>query len=190
MLNAEILRTAQSLFNDFGVEAVSMHQIAKTVGIGQGTLYRRYSNKGDLCRSLMKDKFDRFMEEIETYLERSKERPVEERLGKIITDLIVFTNRDMEWVRTMLSCARLEDTRDQLFEAPPFKFIRGTIRKLLAEAQDEGKLIPLDPEFTSCVLAASSLTPEMMFYLHESGYSSEEIAERLSQTFLAPLFIR
>ena len=47
-----ILKEAGALFEKFGVDAVSMHQIAKSAGIGQGTLYRRYSHKGELCMDM------------------------------------------------------------------------------------------------------------------------------------------
>jgi len=187
-LRSEILRTAQSLFNEFGVEAVSMHQIAKAVGIGQGTLYRRYANKGDLCMSLMRDKFDRFAREVEDYLAEHADVPVLERLASLVKRLIAFTSRDMEWVRTMISCGKPDESVGRFFDSPPFRFILDTIRKLLAEAQGQGKLIPLDAEFASCVLASSSLAPETIFYLRESGYSPDEISDRLTQTFLAPLF--
>ncbi|WP_237566266.1 TetR/AcrR family transcriptional regulator [Paenibacillus sp. EZ-K15] len=58
-LGQKILDTAQALFNKYGVEDVSMHQVAKTAGIGQGTLYRRYPSKSKICFTLMEAKIDR-----------------------------------------------------------------------------------------------------------------------------------
>ena len=52
-IGEEIEEIAFSLFQEFGVENVSMHKIAKTAGVGQGTLYRRYANKSDLCLSIL-----------------------------------------------------------------------------------------------------------------------------------------
>ena len=63
-----ILEVAQRLFAEHGVDAVSMHQIAMEAGIGQGTLYRRYRHKGELCVDLMHEQHEQFMEEIVTLL--------------------------------------------------------------------------------------------------------------------------
>src|SRR5215471_19498441 len=59
-----ILEVARRLFAQQGVEAVSMHQIALATGIGQGTLYRRYANKGELCMDLLCEQYEHCGEEI------------------------------------------------------------------------------------------------------------------------------
>lgn len=79
-ISASILQTTESLFSKYGVENVSMHQIAKTANVGQGTMYRRYTNKGDLCLDLMQDHFHAFKDETIKYLQVSKAKSVKERL--------------------------------------------------------------------------------------------------------------
>jgi AcrR family transcriptional regulator len=53
--HALILDTARTLFNQHGVESVSMSQVARDAGVGKGTLYRHFSNKTDLCYALLEE---------------------------------------------------------------------------------------------------------------------------------------
>lgn len=64
----EILVGARQLFDENGVAAVSMNQIAKTLGIGAGTLYRHYANKSALCMALVYDDLTDFVTSSREYL--------------------------------------------------------------------------------------------------------------------------
>jgi AcrR family transcriptional regulator len=48
-----LLETAQRLFNEQSVETITMSDIAKSAGVGKGTLYRHFSDKADLCHALL-----------------------------------------------------------------------------------------------------------------------------------------
>ncbi len=48
-----ILEAARALFATQGVDTTSMYEIARSAGVGQGTLYRRYAHKGELCGALL-----------------------------------------------------------------------------------------------------------------------------------------
>src|SRR5437763_2994221 len=85
-----ILEVARHLFAEQGVEAVSMHQIARTAGIGQGTLYRRYANKRELCLDLLREQYERFGEEITTLLAQASTTPVLERLESVLVTMVLF----------------------------------------------------------------------------------------------------
>ncbi|KOP65287.1 TetR family transcriptional regulator [Bacillus sp. FJAT-18019] len=188
-LGQKILDTAQALFDKYGVEDVSMHQVAKTAGIGQGTLYRRYPSKSKICFTLMEAKIDRFIEGLDVYLRESEEDLVAHRLRTVMTKVILHFNEDLEWLRVMLTSDRLEDTKNILCENPPFTYLRLQIQRLLELAAEREELMPLDPQFTS-VMLASLPRADIILYMRDMGYSAEQIAEEYCRSFVDPLFIQ
>lgn len=70
-----ILKAAQKLFNKYGVEQVSVNQIAIEAQVGSATLYRRYSNKSELCQDLIKDNVVTLFKDIDNYLEQNHTVP-------------------------------------------------------------------------------------------------------------------
>ena len=186
-ISLKILSTANALFIQHGVEDVSMHQVAQMAGIGQGTLYRRYPNKSKLCFAIMKSKFDFILTDIEEYLQEEKKRPVLERLFTLIEKIVTHTQEDMEWLMAATRSERLEETKENCFETPPFTYIVIKMKELLEEAYEDGQLIELDSEFASTMIA-SSFSPMLLLHLQDLGYSSTQIAEKYCHTFIAPLF--
>lgn len=60
----KILEVTQRLFAERGVENVTMTEIAEEAGVGKGTLYRRYTHKGQLCMALLESNATDFQNEI------------------------------------------------------------------------------------------------------------------------------
>ncbi|MED1467285.1 TetR/AcrR family transcriptional regulator [Bacillus salipaludis] len=85
-----ILDTASRLFKQFGVEQVSMNQIASEAQIGPGVLYRRYRNKGEICLDLIKDNVVLCFEDMEAYLKENQKEPPSKRLRGILSIFIRF----------------------------------------------------------------------------------------------------
>lgn len=71
----EIINCAKQLFAEQGVATVSMNQIAKTLGIGAGTLYRHYANKSMLCMALVYDDLTTFVADSRQYLDNNSAAP-------------------------------------------------------------------------------------------------------------------
>jgi len=83
-----ILEAARRLFAEQGIEAVSMRQIALAAGVGQGTLYRRYASKGDLCVDLLQERQERFIEDVYALLKAQAAAPALTRLGGVLALMV------------------------------------------------------------------------------------------------------
>ena len=187
-LGQKILNTAESLFHMHGVENVSMHQVARTAGIGQGTLYRRYANKGRLCFSLMEAQIDCFMEQLDLYLRESSHEPAGIRIRIVMMRIILHFNANLEWLRIILNSERLEDAKATLEDNAPFTYLRKQLKDLLEEGMEQGGIRPVDPEFAS-ILLGSLPRADIILYLRDKGYSAEEIAEQYCRCFIDPLLL-
>lgn len=60
-----IERKAHELFQTYGVTQVSMNQIANALGMGIGTLYRHFGDKGSLCYQITHTDFYLLIEDMQ-----------------------------------------------------------------------------------------------------------------------------
>ncbi|WP_028610956.1 TetR/AcrR family transcriptional regulator [Paenibacillus harenae] len=187
-LSKAILHTANHLFQEHGVESVSMHQIAKTVGIGQGTLYRRYSNKGDLCMDMLKENFGIFIQQIDDYLTANSHLPVYERLCGVIRQIISFIDKESKCLGVVQTHIKIDEKRSDFFQSPPYLYLHATLSGLLREAAGDSLVAAIDP----CYAAHSFISvhsPHTYRHMRETmGYSCEEIQDHFCNTFIDPLF--
>lgn len=177
-----VLEVAQRMFEEFGVEAVSMHQIAQAAGVGQGTLYRRYPHKGELCRDLLAETVQHFREETETYLAKSADAPALERLDCLLERYI-----DLMGTKTSLLAAIGDacwgQRRIEKFQSPGYQWAHGTIAGLLAEAVDREELRPIDPTFTADALLAAMSPDVYQFQCEVRGLTPEQILQNIRKIF-------
>lgn len=186
----DIIEKARQLFNEHGVEAVNMHQIAKKAGIGQGTLYRRFPNKGALCMSVLDSQFEQFKANMMRELTDKAAEPVVIRLSAFIQGLLFFSLELREYIRPILSAICTDDKNNQdWFQAEPYTFMHATISGLLEEAAAARQLRPQILPTIAASLLISSFSPELMAHFEEQGYSKEFISEQCRATFIEPLFL-
>ncbi|MFD0672536.1 TetR/AcrR family transcriptional regulator [Cohnella sp. GCM10027633] len=172
-----ILQTAQSLFDEHGVQSVSMHQIAKTAGIGQATLYRRYAHKGDLCNELLTDYSNRLLEKISAFLQANARLAPADRLGGIIGLWIEALEEKAEMIATMEARVNC-DPRGNFFHTEMYITLRDQISGLLGEML--GKRTPggtIDTTLTSHALICSMAPPGYFHLKQEMGYTVEQIKQ-------------
>ncbi|KGE18834.1 TetR/AcrR family transcriptional regulator [Paenibacillus wynnii] len=170
-----ILKVALELFEQHGVEQVSMNQIAKETGIGPATLYRRYSNKGELCLDLIKNSIDIFFVEIGAFLEEQQHAPADQRLKEILKIFIQFKENKAHLLKGV------EDSMSQnksLLASPLYDELHRLFISLYKEMHS-GNIV-----FKADMLLRAFTTDAYLFQREVRGLSPEEILEQLCATFL------
>ena len=187
-----ILEVARHLFAEQGADFVSMHQIAMAAGIGQGTLYRRYANKGELCMDLLREHHEQFVEEIAALFAAKETSPALERLDGVLANAVAF----LEEQGALLGPIAVTDVRDwqcdesdisrrfSLQHAPFYLWLHELLTELLAEAVERGELAPLDVPYTADAMLATLHPMFYRFQRQERGFSPERILQGLRHIYI------
>ncbi|KRF03131.1 hypothetical protein ASG89_23610 [Paenibacillus sp. Soil766] len=178
-----ILQTAKQLFHDYGVQSVSMHQIAKTAGIGQATLYRRYADKGDLCFDILQHYGNQFTNEIMIYLEEHKQAAPIDRLTGILDLWIDEIEEKAELIVAMSTKLEMncEDGRGNFFLSPVYHFIRNKLSELILESLGPKRDQQTEPDFAAHTIICS-ISPIGYFHIkNEKAYTKEHMKAHYRQ---------
>ncbi|WP_127492160.1 TetR/AcrR family transcriptional regulator [Paenibacillus glycanilyticus] len=179
-----ILNAALQLFEQHGVEQVSMNQIAAEAQIGPGTLYRRYRNKSELCLDLMKDNLVILFEDIYAYLEDNHADSPSSRLKGILGLFIKFREKKSQLLRGVedSSQANRPSTRQK---GPLYHELHEILVQLFDEMlAASGKSEP-NSVFRADMLLNGVSSESYLFQREVRGYSPEVILEHLCATFIA-----
>ncbi|WP_342565934.1 TetR/AcrR family transcriptional regulator [Paenibacillus sp. FSL R7-0345] len=179
-----ILEAARELFTANGLEAVSMHAIAKKAGIGQGSLYRRFTDKGEICSLLLRDSTERFLSSLEMELALPEaESDALGHLRRSISRIVGFIEQHAE----LLQLIKSEFTgKKQLtqFEHPFFRRLNEFLTQLLTRAAAAGEITDVDPQFTATALIAV-LSPDLYLYqLKHHSSTKEQITDGILALFV------
>ena len=147
-----ILAAARALFAERGVDQVSMHEIAKAAGIGQGTLYRRYAHKGLLSIALLDENLRQHHAEVVARL-ANPDMPALAHLDYFLTSHASFIEANASLLGAMADAA-CGERRADAHENPVHTWLHATVSALLARAVANGEIPPLDiPPPADIVLA-------------------------------------
>ncbi|HLL57272.1 MAG TPA: helix-turn-helix domain-containing protein [Rubrobacteraceae bacterium] len=174
-----ILAAARQLFGEKGVTRVTMEEVARTAGVGKGTLYRRFPNKGLLCEALLDEPTRRLQAEVLVSLS-DPGRGGLEKLRNFLVRLVLFTEENLDLLYggqdTLQGAERVAR-----YGHPSYGWMRWTVLGLLREAARNGEL---DEEKDIEYLADAMLAPlNVDLYYHQSrmlGLSPGRISAGLS----------
>ncbi|SFE23485.1 transcriptional regulator, TetR family [Paenibacillus algorifonticola] len=177
-----ILAAAFQLFELHGVEPVSMNQIAAAAQIGTGTLYRRYSNKSELCMDLIKDNVVLLFEDIEVYLEENASRPPTERLRGLLALFIQFREKNAQLLAGVENSSSYQGSHSKT-RSPLYDEFHELLVGLFEEMKAETGQSQLDSVFQVDMLLTILSSDSYLFQRNVRGNSQDRILEQLCQTF-------
>ena len=178
---ARILETAEQLFAQHGVANVNMADIAQTAGVGKGTLYRRFTNKAELCLALMDSQMVDFQNEMLARLQQmsAQNLPKMEQLDQFMDALVYFTDAHAPLLCEVQRAGLLQEQEPDGLELPHF-WQYMTVSGLLKTAVANGELPgSLDIDYLADALLAP-LKADIFYYQREArGFSLERISAGL-----------
>jgi AcrR family transcriptional regulator len=171
-----------------------MHQIALAAGIGQGTLYRRYANKGELCMDLLLEQYERFGEEIATLLAQTLGSPALDRLESVLVKMVLFLEEQSTMTMGGLvagtqrrdgPCNEADPFRHIAFQQTPwYRWLHELLAVLLTEAVERSELAALDIPYTADTMLAALHPAVYRFQRQERGFSPERILQGLRHIYI------
>lgn len=187
-----ILESAQRLFAEHGADAVSMHQIALAAGIGQGTLYRRYRHKGELCMDLMREYHEQFAEGIAELFAQTENAPALEQLEGVLVKMVALLEEQVTFLGPIGGTLAEDDRCNEPGRSGDFSFrqspwhlwLHELLSGILTEAVEREELAPLDVPFTVDTMLAVLNPPFYRFQRLERGFSQERILQGLRRIYI------
>jgi AcrR family transcriptional regulator len=180
----QILAAAKQRFAAQGIDATSMQEIARAAGVGQGTLYRHFTHKGDLCHALVKEDLAAFRERVGAIIADAQAlaSPLA-RLDVLIVERIGVTEGHLPLLAAMQEAS--SGTRpDRPFRGPFDAWVHEHIVALLGQAIAKDEIAPLDIMFTADAILATLAPPHLRYLRYELGYSSERIIAGMRRLFI------
>lgn len=172
---ALLLATAERLFAEKGVDEVNMAEIAKAAGVGKGTLYRRFSNKGELCLGLMDERLRSFQEAQLARMRDAAARgtPFLEQLAQFLEALVAFTVAHMPLLCVVQQYSQSLD--EENVERPHY-WQYMTVNQLLQRAVRAGETRSnLDTAYMSEALLAPLSAQTFRFQLEQLAFTPDRV---------------
>jgi AcrR family transcriptional regulator len=170
----EIRKAAWELFSQFGVEKVSIVDIARKAGVSQATIYNNFGSKEALSREFATSAIDQLVNHVQDVL--STEKPYWEKMA----DFINFLSRMLAQGKNAEMDGTAFNGSYDLLNDPEIKEIRDSAQekmtelllKLVQEGKDQGQIRPglSDDAFRFYFKAFMEIFPDTQF---RQGYYRE-----------------
>lgn len=176
---ARILQVAEELFAEHGVPAVNMADIAQAAGVGKGTLYRNFANKGDLCLTLLDTQLREFQDMRLDEMRRQAQsgQPFLQQLGHFLEALVTFSDTHLP---LLCEVPQVSEALDEREAQRPHFWQYMTVHGLLRKAVQVGELPEdLDTAFVAEALLAPLAPHTFRFQRDVLGFDLPRIVAGL-----------
>ena len=140
----EIALSSLDLIHEVGIKKLTVAQVAKTAGIGKGTIYEYFENKDDIVFEIINMHIDehhkQFLEAVKT-LESTKEKIF--LCFKFVFDDSIENMKNFNGYKEYLSIVLSDENEDMCeFNTSCDEFFDFQLRKIIQEAINKNELIP------------------------------------------------
>jgi len=182
-----ILATASELFEKRGIECVTMYQIAQEAGVGQGTLYRRYTHLGEVCSDLMHTTIDTFLQSLEESLaDVEPGTPAMRQLGDVVNRIVDFIDEKASLLHTIHSMYA-EKKSYSIYQKPIFRRLHDMLHPLLVRAVEQGEIRDIDMTLTINTLLVALSPNQYMYHRDVLGYDKKWFLQGICRLFVEGL---
>ncbi|HEU5327602.1 MAG: TetR/AcrR family transcriptional regulator [Thermomicrobiales bacterium] len=178
-----LLEAAKQLFAAQGVAATTMKEIGHAAGVGPGTLYRHFADKGELCRALIKDDIAVFQARVGARIEAEASGSPLARLDILLTTRVEILEAHLP-LFAAIDEALAGPRHTGRVRGPFDSWVHDQTVQLLGEALATGEVALLDPVLTADTILAAVSPPLYRYQRHTCGYSRERIIAGLRRLFV------
>ncbi len=184
MTRNEILAAAAQIFSQKGFHAASMQDIAQAVNLQKASLYHHVSSKQEMLLAVLDQALDLLIENMQQVLNLSL--PTDQKLRKAIRVYLTTLLEQRELASVLLLEHRSLDPELHARHVLRRDRFETLWRDLIQQGMNETVFYCADPSVTSkALLGVVNWT--ITWYRADGLYSSEEIANQLSDLFLLGL---
>ena len=170
-----LLVVARQRFAEQGVAATSMQEIARAAGVGQGTLYRHFAHKGELCLALAQDDIAEFQARLGTVIgDRGDGLTPLTRLEVLISERVQLMERHLPLFAAMDE-AGTNPRRGDRFRGPFDTWVYEQVVALLTEAAAHKEVADLDVAVTADLILAMMSAALYRYQRTTCGYGQDRI---------------